>query len=601
MYVKNIQQLIKEQIPLKLKLSEGTSIYGKIISQDGKNGFIKLYDGTIIPSIFLSENKLVTDRFVKFLIEQFDSNGLHLSVIDDTLEFQGEDSINSLISKLNIPKEEGTKIINSLIRFNLPATDENIMTIYKNITFLDNLSRMKDNDILSFLNNYIEGDFTEDSKEFSIAKNIFSKLMKIDTDFLSLLIENDIPYNVNSMLKSSNFLESKFNINSIINALKNLLDTSVDMTAANSFTDIIKELINQPEILPLLYDYLEGKLFPGGEKHTSAEEAINSFSKMNTDYLLSLIQRKLPDILKGKPEASSILNNNTGFTNIINELRNLLKENSTELFLASFKDIIKELAEKPEFLLLARNYLNGNQAVDSDGFRMVQESFSKASSISADSISSLLKNKIQAILEGIVNSSELSKDTLNMDKIINSLKSILENNDKDLSLVSLNNTLKELLDKPEVLNLLPDSLVNRFTDDLEILKLLSNNYNIYFFNSYENDKIFKNNIIIKNRYKANSSINPDDVKVFITVDTPNIGVIESYLYKKGTSLTISIKSEEKYIGLFKRSIGFLNKNLEDKGYNVINISVGSINPETNLVSLSNFFNDNIFKELDVRV
>lgn len=414
MYIKNIDQLFKEQIPIKFRLSEGSSIYGKIISQEGKYGLIKLYDGTIIPSIFLSENKLVNDKYIKFLIDQIDQEGLILKVIDDSTDFQGEDSINALINKLNIPREEGTKIINSLIRFNLPATDENIMKIYKNISFLESLGKMKDNDILSFLHNYLKGDITSESKEFSTAKEIFTKLLKIDRDFLSFLIENDIPYNIENMLNSSNFLDDKFSINNIINTLKNLLEAGNDNTHPVLFNDLV-------------------------------------------------------------------------------------------------------------------------------------------------------------------------------------------NVKKDLPTVSFNCTIKEILDKPEVLNLLPNGILSSFNNDLDILKYLSNNYNIYFFNSYSNDKIFKNNIIIKHKYKSSSNIDPDDVKVFITVETPNIGIVESYLYKKGKNLTLSFKTEEKYIDLFKKNIEVLNKLLKDKGYEVINISVGCVNPKTNLVSLSNFFNDTIFRELDVRV
>ncbi len=399
MYVKNIGQLFKEQFPLKLRLSEGSSIYGKIISQEGENGLIKLYDGTIIPAIFTSENKLVNDKFIKFIIEQFDENAIVLKVIDDDMNPQGDDSINALTKKLNIPREEGTKIIKSLIKFNLPATDENIMAIYKNITFIDKLGKMVDYDVISFLNNYMKGNFTPDSKEFNIAKEILSKLLKINTDFLSFLIENEIPYSIENMLKSSDFIENKFNINDIINTLKNLLE---------------------------------------GDK-------------------------------------------------------------------------------------------------------------------------------------------------------------------KDLSILSFSNAIKEIKDKPQILQLLPGEILNSFTDNVEILKHLSNNYNIYFFNSYNNENIYKNNIIIKNNYKPNSSIDPDDVKVFITVDTPSTGIVEAYLYKKGSNLTISIKTEDNHISLFKRNIENLNKSLKDKGYGVINISVDSINPKTNMVSLSDFFNDTIFKELDVRV
>lgn len=601
MYVKSIHQFIKEQTPLKTRLSEGSSIYGKIISQDGKSGLIKLYDGTIIPTIFLSENKLVNDRFLKFIIEQFDSSGLYLRLIDDGKELQGEDSIISLITKLNIPKEEGTRIINSLIRFNLPATDENIMKIYKSINFIDNLGKMEDRDILSFLGSNIEGDFTTDSREFGIARDILSKLSKVDSDFLSLLIENDIPFNVEGMLKTSNFLKNSFNMNNIMNAMKNLQNPDTNTEVLNSREGVIGELINNQELLPLLNDYLEGSLFPEGEKFIAARDALARLSDINSDYISELIEKRLPEVLRNMPEASGPAMDNKGLATLIKELQNLIKESSPELFLFSFKDTIKELAEKPEFLLQLKNYLNENQASENNAFEGIKSSLARPNSMGSDYISALLKNKLPMILNNIAASPESSRDTFNADKLINTLKLILDNNEKDLPLISLSNTLKEVLDKPDVLSRIPEHIMLRFSEDLEVLKLLSNNYNIYFFNSYRQEKLFKNNIIIKNKYKANSSINPDDVKVFITVDTPTIGVIESYLYKKGTSLTISIKSEEKYVSLFKRSIGVLNEALEKKGYNVLNISVSSKESEANLISLADFFNDTIFKELDVRV
>jgi hypothetical protein len=599
MYVKNISQLLKEQLPLKLRLSEGSSIYGKIISQDGKNGLIKLYDGTIIPAIFISENKLLNDRFIKFVIEQFNDEALVLKVIDDTMNPQGEDSINALIKKLNIPREEGTKIINSLIRFNLSATDENVMTIYKNITFLEKLGKMADDDILNFLHTYIEGDFTPESKEFSIAKEMFSKLLKIDTDFLSFLVENEIPFNIENILKSSDFIENKFSINNMINSLKNLLEMDNKESPIGTFTDTIKELISKPEVLPIIHEYLEDNLYPGGEKSNVAQEAFAKLSNVNVDYLSLLIERELPAILEGSPDAYNFVKDKDLINNLISELKNLLATNKEELFTSSFKDIIKDLSEKPEFLL--RNYIDGKLASDGEDFHLVEEAFSKSLKLNTDYISSLLKSKVPSILSSLPNGSDLVKNIADTDKIISALKSIIEGEKRDLSMFSLNNTIKEIMDKPETLHLLSNEILNKFSDNMEILRHLCNNYNIYFFNTYNNHNMFKNNIIIKNKYKPNTSIDPDDVKVFITVDTPNTGTVEAYLYKKGASLTISIKTENKHISLFRKSVEKLNDTLVNKGYDIINISVESINPQTNMVSLSNFFNDTIFKELDVKV
>jgi hypothetical protein len=56
MYIKNVGELFKEQIPIKLKLFQGNTIYGKIISLEDGKGAIKLYDGTILPAIFINDN-----------------------------------------------------------------------------------------------------------------------------------------------------------------------------------------------------------------------------------------------------------------------------------------------------------------------------------------------------------------------------------------------------------------------------------------------------------------------------------------------------------------------------------------------------------------
>lgn len=92
-----------------------------------------------------------------------------------------------------------------------------------------------------------------------------------------------------------------------------------------------------------------------------------------------------------------------------------------------------------------------------------------------------------------------------------------------------------------------------------------------------------------------------DVKVFITLETPNIGIVEAYLYKRYENLTINIKTENSYIDMFKGNIELLNKALTEKGYNIIDISIESIDTQANIVSLCDFFSDVAFKELDVRV
>jgi hypothetical protein len=399
MYVKSISQIVKEQIPVKLRLFEGSSVYGKIISLENGKGAIKLYDGTIIPAIFISDHNLEKDKFTKFVVQSFDGDNLILRVLPGNEDNLSEESLNSIIRKLNIPYEEGKEIILSLIKFNLPAKDENIFSIYKNLSFLNSLKNYSEEDILKFLQKYISKDINSDSREFAIAKEIISKLQNINVDFLSFFIENDIPQNLDNFIKVKNFIDEKQFLNKIIDSFYN-----------------------------------------------------------------------------GSP----------------------IDKNHQKLI--SLDDIIQKLKSSPKIL----------------------------SSVSHE---------------------ELRKNL----------------------------------------------------ESIDILKYLYNNYNLYAFNLYDGGNVLRNNIIIKNRYKGSKKINPDDVKVYISVDTPNVGAVEGYIYKRYNELTISLSVEKKYLSLFKKHINTLKDSLDTKGYNVLNISVNELLAKSNIINLSNFFGDSMFKELDVKV
>jgi hypothetical protein len=108
-------------------------------------------------------------------------------------------------------------------------------------------------------------------------------------------------------------------------------------------------------------------------------------------------------------------------------------------------------------------------------------------------------------------------------------------------------------------------------------------------------------VLIKHKYKNSKHIDINDVKVFITLETPNLGVVENYLYKKNNDIMVNIKVEDKFVSLFKNNILLLKDRLKSKGYNPLNISVERLKNKNNMVGLSSFFNEYILKELDVMV
>jgi hypothetical protein len=399
MFIKNVGQIIKDQVPLKYRLFEGNSIYGKIISLDEGKGAIKLYDGTIIPAIFVSENEIEKEKFTKFVIENYDGHNITLKATTRDERVLQEGSINTILKSLNIPLKEGTEILMSLIKFNLPVTSENILSIYKNLSFINNLGNMTEENILDFLQNHLGNNISKEGPEFAIAKELFSKLQNINVDFLSFFLENDMPQDINNIIKGQNFLNENFLLNNILDILKQFGGHDFENKSLISFEQIINKIKNSPD----------------------------SYSKLPIETIKTLI------------------------------------------------------------------------------------------------------------------------------------------------------------------------------DSIDILKHIYNNYNIYVFNFYENSNLFKNNIVIKNRYKHCNSIDPNDIKVYISIETSKIGFIEGYLHKINKDLFISLSVNEEYITLFKKNLKLLEKSLTEKGYGVISLSLEKLKTPSNLLDLSYFFNDTIFKELDVKV
>jgi hypothetical protein len=400
-YIKNISELLKDQLAMKLRLLEGSTIYGKIISLDEEKGAIKLYDGTLLPAIFISGDKLEEGSYKKFQIAGFNENNIILKLADNQNKIDKETSIENVLKNLNVPAEDGKKIIASLMKFNQFAGDENILKIYKSLCFIKNFLKMNDIELLNFLKETFNDDFNTSSFEFKVTKEIIASLQDVDTDLFSFMIENDVPTTLTNIMKAKDFTNEKFLLNTLIDKL-----------------------------------YKELKL-----------------------------------------------------------------ENS--------------------------------------------------------------KN----------------------------------------SIMPLDDVIEKIKLKPELLDKIPSELLSKVINNSSMLNYINSNYSVYLFNYYSQNNLFKNNIIIKNKYKNSKFIDVNDAKVYITVETPNTGIVEAFLSKKNNDLIVTLKVEKSYINIYRNKLNTLAENLKSKGYNILNITVEKLrkDKDSSYVDLSDFFNEMIFKELDVKV
>jgi hypothetical protein len=783
MNIKNINQILKVNDSQRSRLFEGSIINGKILSNNEGKGAIKLYDGTIIPAIFISDKTPDSDKNIKFIIQGFDGENFIVKVIGENAEAQNEKSLNSIIRDLNIPFKDGKDIIMSLIKFNLPATNENMNGIFKNMTFLDNLKNMTDSEILLFLKEHVDETISQNSQEFVIAKNVLSDLKNIDLDFLSFMKENDIPHNLDNIFKTQDFMNNKFFLNSFIDNIKNavtnldatinktLIDldlSNLDVIPNNSQIDINKNnlvasLSNTPidtdinnlaatnnnpladvnknnlaeainadiididknnftvslnkDVTSIGKDYLNN-LSQISKKieillsnnDNDGIKLLSNVSKKNIDVILQLSKKietillntdkqssnqlgKLTDHDLGllskldkniKALVSAIDNNsiksekeelNSIFTSISekdsNDILSLIDKNIKALLLDTNKkpsnskvpesEILSQIEkdvntllanktkdESSKFPVIKKTETETATAADtkaltqikkdiktliSDNGKNGNQPLTALSSNAKASLSKIYKNietllsnidndtlsSINEDLNSILNNIEKSGDSLlsrftklastkpmNSEKlIINSIVQLLSNktdmDKKNLVVASLEDTINIFKENKEMFTFISGNTYEKLLDNLDIFKQMNNNYNLYFFNLYDGNNIFKNNIIIKNKFKGSKFVDVNDVKAFISVDTKDIGTVEGNLYKKNNDISISFNVNEKFLPLFRNSLNLLKEELKKNGYDIINLSVVKSNCEKNILPFSDFFNDSILKELDVKV
>ncbi len=102
-------------------------------------------------------------------------------------------------------------------------------------------------------------------------------------------------------------------------------------------------------------------------------------------------------------------------------------------------------------------------------------------------------------------------------------------------------------------------------------------------------------LYVMKREHSRKRINPRDVTMFISLDTRNIGRIETIIDIKEKNVSINLRAEEKQIiDFIKENYKFLYTGLVEKGYRLVDIRYRLIEDATNPVNMER----NIKKELE---
>lgn len=180
--------------------------------------------------------------------------------------------------------------------------------------------------------------------------------------------------------------------------------------------------------------------------------------------------------------------------------------------------------------------------------------------------------------------------------------------------LSVKNIYKEIYRKTELIKQVLEQA--EFSNKAEVLRNIDNlQSNLRFLNELNNNATYIQiplNIINKNhtgelyilkKKPGKKSININDVSLFISLDTVNLGQVDSLVNINKKNVSINIRAESKeIINFIKKNYTALYNILSEKGYKLIDIKYRVIEEKISILNLNNMKkHDKGRQRLDLRV
>ncbi|MEF9951321.1 MAG: hypothetical protein RR840_01430 [Clostridium sp.] len=595
MYIKNISQILNLKGENRVNITKDSFISGKILSLTDGKGVVQLSNGAMIPSVFIMDNNLLENKNYRFQVKEYSDEKIVLKVANPDVKEESKTSdVNKILEKLNIPRETGQDIISKLIKFSIPARDENILNVFNNYNFIKEIRNLNPNELLNLLNNLTSSNFTEDSNEFIQFKNILQVLDNIDLDFLSLLEQNKIPATIDNISKMKSFIDKPFMLNDFLSSVKSSeFITSFSNTLDKNGLELLSQKLNiGPDNLKNILNYLEENnvdLYNMTSKDTATINTLisqgDNNNKIYNDLLSSLKNINLLNNLNKSDEST--------LNSIINSLSKSMNLNVDK---STLSNICIALKDNPALT----NTLIGSELNSKDLLNLCQKILKNPLLTESSQEFLILKEVNKGAFQDLLSVKYTRADRFES-LIVKSLSEFLGSKEAVKgNLQTLNQAGVILKDNPDIFSKLGFLPNHQLGDSFDINKLLSLNYTMLNFNFLDKQNLFKNNIIIKNKHSS-KYIDINDVKLYVSVESNSFGLIEGYVSKKFNDISINLKANDNAIKPFKDKVYLLKNKLQDMGYNLINVSIDSFNEPSDILSLSDFFSNGTYVDLDVKV
>lgn len=575
--VNSNSNLSMKRVMTKLSFELGETFMARIVNLDEKTSelLLKLLDGWQFNAKLANPLDFIPNGLVKFVVQGFEGDKLLIKLVP-VKDGDGEQnsSIDNVLNdkSLNVGKED-FDLLEKMVKNNIPLTRENISSVKTLVDFKNKLE-LNQGEKDAFINKYVnsKGIDINSSEGKELKTNLdsfFKELKSIEVKDLLTLKENNIEV-TDENIKSFNKLFKEPNA-----IYKSILE--VGQALQNEKTDInndeIKSIVNQKEDSQNESPSKSTKVLVKNEIQSNIIKVIGESKVSNKEIKEIVENQSLKNQNKIIVEEKGIKKGN----NISVENENLKNDSNITAENKNLKNNTK-IALENKIIPIENKNLNEN--------RKVQNSEADGKKIDLSESPIIKQDKGKSILIDEKDTSMLVKEQITIKT--SQLKDIIKN------------LIQEKLNlEPEAYNKLIQNIKGNI-NDFKVFNSVSNQYYYLDMPLKVRNEEYDCKLIIKDDRKKDKSIDTKNVKLVVTVNTGNMGVVNSYIKVNNKNMNIDIKCEEAWVKTLDFGKSEILKGLENNGYN-IHVSVEKKQEEATLTNCSDFFNDVSISSINTRV
>lgn len=598
--VNSINYINKNKLESKISFKEGEKFSAKVCSVDKSTGEVtlKLNNGWEFKGHLKESMEFMEGKVLKFQVKDFTEGKLELGIVHQEENKEFQDSLKKILSSFNLePSKENMALLEKMLRHDIPLTKDNIYII-KNMMDLKNKvlqsSEEKDKLINLILQKY---NISEDSPKGEFIKTTLNDFLETikntDDDIILTLKENNIDISSKDNIDSIKTINKEYGV--VVKDLKNILQAlkgqlnEVDIEAMEAKSDINSKVVESSTNSKNIIDTLK---INGNIIDTIIED---------NNYISKEFDGKLEDDVERLIKELNLVSNED---EVQVEEKNSSNKTGTTVTKDDTKESIREMIKEIDISNKGINNLKEEKTFSSSRLNELAEILNKDDFIKDDIIKALNlekefnlpSGKLNKISLENINELEVSKEVKNL--LINSLnvKEEIANKITELKrlireVLSFDNKLEEVSSK-----MLSQELKSSF-NNIKVLNSLTDNY--YYLDTPLKmlNKEYPFKLIIKNNNKDKKQFDSKCIKIFASVKTVNMGVIDNYISINNKNMEVRIASCKDFMNIINKNKDTLVESLNLIGY-LPTIIIDEKKEEVNISNSSDFFQDQNFSMIN---